>query len=110
MKKCLSVLLVLGFGFLARAEETATPKTAGANKPNIIFILSDDLGADILSCFGSDQYKTPNLDALATGGMKFTHTYAAPLCGPSRALILTGRYAFRTGAVNQDKTGGLTPQ
>jgi arylsulfatase A len=110
MKKCLSVLLVLGFGFLARAEETATPKTAGANKPNIIFILSDDLGADILSCFGSDQYKTPNLDALATGGMKFTHTYAAPLCGPSRAMILTGRYAFRTGAVNQDKTSGFTPQ
>ena len=110
MKKCLSVLLVLGFGFLARAEETTAPKTAASNKPNIIFILSDDLGVDILSCFGSDQYKTPNLDALAAGGMKFTHTYAAPLCGPSRALIMTGRYAFRTGAVNQDKTGGITPE
>ena len=42
--------------------------------------------------------------------MKFTHTYAAPLCGPSRALILTGRYAFRTGATNQDKTGQFTPE
>jgi len=110
MRKCLSVLLVLGLGCLVRAGETAAPKATGANKPNIIFILSDDLGADILSCFGSDQYKTPNLDALATGGMKFTHTYAAPLCGPSRAMILTGRYAFRTGAVNQDKTSGFTPQ
>jgi len=110
MKKCLSILLVLALGGVTHAEETTAPKTAGASKPNIIFILSDDLGADILSCFGSDQYKTPHLDALAGGGMKFTHTYAAPLCGPSRALILTGRYAFRTGAVNQDKTGGLTPE
>ena len=58
MKKCLSVLLVLGLGCIARAEEAATPKAIGANKPNIIFILSDDLGVDILSCFGSDQYKT----------------------------------------------------
>ena len=110
MRKYLSILLVLVLGNSTRAEEIAAPKTAGASKPNIIFILSDDLGVDILSCFGSDQYKTPHLDALATGGMKFTHTYAAPLCGPSRALIMTGRYAFRTGAVNQDKTGGLTPE
>jgi len=110
MKKCLSILLVLALWGFTHAEETTAPKTAGASKPNIIFILSDDLGVDILSCFGSDQYKTPNLDALAGGGVKFTHTYAAPLCGPSRALILTGRYAFRTGAVNQDKTGGLTPE
>ena len=102
MRKYLSILLVLALGCSAYAEENAAPKTAGASKPNIIFILSDDLGVDILSCFGSDQYKTPNLDALAAGGMKFTHTYAAPLCGPSRALIMTGRYAFRTGAVNQD--------
>jgi arylsulfatase A len=110
MRKYLSTFLVLGWGCLAQAEETAAPKGTGVSKPNIIFILSDDLGADILSCFGSDQYKTPNLDALAAGGMKFTHTYAAPLCGPSRALILTGRYAFRTGAVNQDKTGEFTPE
>ncbi|MEI7721414.1 MAG: sulfatase-like hydrolase/transferase, partial [Verrucomicrobiota bacterium] len=110
MKKYLSILLVLVLGGFTHAEETAAPKTAGASKPNIIFILSDDLGIDCLHCFGSDQYPTPNLDFLAAGGMKFTHTYAAPLCGPSRALILTGRYAFRTGAVNQDKTGGLTPQ
>jgi arylsulfatase A len=110
MRKYLFILLVLVLGNSTRAEEIAAPKTAGGSKPNIIFILSDDLGVDILSCFGSDQYKTPHLDALVAGGMKFTHTYAAPLCGPSRALIMTGRYAFRTGAVNQDKTGGLTPE
>ena len=110
MKCPLALLGTLILGSLAWAEEAAVPKATESSKPNIIFILSDDLGVDILSCFGSDQYKTPHLDALATGGMKFTHTYAAPLCGPSRALILTGRYAFRTGAVNQDKTGGLTPE
>ena len=110
MRKYLFVFLVLVLGCLARAEETAAPKAEGSNKPNIIFILSDDLGHDILHCFGSDQYQTPNLDALAAGGIKFTHTYAAPLCGPSRALILTGRYAFRTGATNQDKTGQFTPE
>jgi arylsulfatase A len=110
MRKYLLILLVLVLGNSTRAEGIAAPQAAGASKPNIIFILSDDLGVDILSCFGSDQYKTPHLDALATGGMKFTHAYAAPLCGPSRALIMTGRYAFRTGAVNQDKTGGLTPE
>ena len=110
MRKYLSILLVLVLGNSTRAEEIAAPKTAGASKPNIIFILSDDLGVDILSCFGSDQYKTPHLDALATGGMKFTHSYAAPLCGPSRALIMTGRYAFRTGAVNQDMVAQITPE
>jgi arylsulfatase A len=110
MKCPLALLGALMIGSLAWAEEAAVSKATESSKPNIIFILSDDLGVDILSCFGSDQYKTPHLDALVTGGMKFTHTYAAPLCGPSRALILTGRYAFRTGAVNQDKTGGLTPE
>jgi len=97
-------------GVVGWAEEVAPTTTAFSGKPNIVFILSDDLGVDILHCFGSDQYQTPHLDALAAGGMKFTHTYAAPLCGPSRALILTGRYAFRTGATNQDKTGEFTPE
>ena len=59
MKKYLFILLVLALGGFTHAKEATAPKTAGSNKPNIIFILSDDLGADILSCFGSDQYKTP---------------------------------------------------
>ena len=110
MKKFLFLLWMVVMGGVGWTEEAATPKPVSLGKPNIIFILSDDLGHDILHCFGSDQYQTPHLDALATGGMKFTHTYAAPLCGPSRALILTGRYAFRTGATNQDKTGEFTPE
>ena len=78
-------------------------------KPNIVFILADDLGIDGVSCYGADNLKTPNIDRLARGGTRFTHGYTAPLCGPSRALIMTGRYAFRTGASNQDSTGLMKP-
>jgi arylsulfatase A len=82
---------------------------ASGSKPNIIFILGDDLGIGNLSCYGSDKYKTPHIDNLARDGVRFTHAYTVPLCGPSRAAILTGRYAFRTGAVNQDMTGLMKP-
>jgi len=75
----------------------------GANaKPNIVYILADDLGFAELGCNGADKFKTPNIDALANAGVRFTRFFTAPLCGPSRSLILTGRYAFRTGAVTQD--------
>jgi len=89
----------------------AVPFTAPAQtrKPNIIFILADDLGIGNVSCYGADQAKTPHIDALAKSGIRFTHAYTAPLCGPSRALIMTGRYAFRTGATNQDATGQMKP-
>ena len=83
----------------------------GANtKPNFVFILADDLGIGELSCYGADNYKTPNIDALAASGIRYTNAYTAPLCGPSRALIMTGRYAFRTGATNQDATGEIKPE
>lgn len=83
--------------------------SASPAKPNIIFILADDLGIGNVSCYGADNYKTPILDKLAAEGTRFTHAYTAPLCGPSRALIMTGRYAFRTGATNQDATGRMKP-
>lgn len=82
---------------------------APTRKPNLLFILADDLGIANLSCYGADNYKTPNLDRLAASGTRFTNAYTAPLCGPSRSLILTGRYAFRTGATNQDATGRMSP-
>ncbi len=79
---------------------------APANKPNIIFSLADDLGIGAVSCYGADNFKTPNIDTLAKGGLRFEHCYAAPLCGPSRALLMTGRYAFRTGMTGNE-TGPL---
>jgi arylsulfatase A len=82
---------------------------APTRKPNIIFILGDDLGIGNVGCYGADHAQTPNIDQLARGGIRFTHAYTAPLCGPSRAAIMTGRYAFRTGATNQDRTGLMKP-
>ena len=78
-------------------------------KPNIIFVLADDYGVGEVSCYGADNYRTPNIDKLARTGVRFTHAYTPSLCGPSRATILTGRYLFRTGATNQDSTGRMKP-
>jgi len=83
---------------------------APTDKPNIVFILADDLGIDHLSSYGGDKFKTPLIDNLAAEGTRFTRAYAAPLCGPSRALIMTGRYAFRTGATNQDRVAKIKPE
>ena len=90
--------------------QTAKTVTATPSKPNIVFILADDYGYAEVGCYGSDKYKTPNIDKLAKSGLQFNHCYTGALCGPSRAMILTGRYAFRTGATNQDATGKFTPQ
>ena len=73
------------------------PKPAVAGKPNIIFILADDLGIGNVSCYGADNFRTPHVDALAKSGIRFEHCYASPLCGPSRCLLMTGRYAYHTG-------------
>jgi arylsulfatase A-like enzyme len=67
-------------------------------QPNIIFILIDDLGWRDLSCYGSEYYETPNLDRLASKGMTFSDAYAAcPVCSPTRASILTGKYPATLG-------------
>ncbi|PAW67273.1 MAG: hypothetical protein B9S34_05980 [Opitutia bacterium Tous-C1TDCM] len=97
---CLSALLCA----VGRAASAAP----AAPKPNIVFILADDYGIGEVGCYGADHYKTPNIDALAAGGMRFTRGYTVPLCGPSRAQILTGRYGFRNGATNQDATREFT--
>ena len=69
-----------------------------AERPNVIFILADDLGAHDLGCFGSTFYETPNIDRLAKRGTRFTQAYAAsPLCSPTRASILVGQYPARIG-------------
>lgn len=65
-------------------------------KPNIVFVLTDDLGWADLACYGSKFYETPNIDRLATESMRFTDAYAAcPVCSPTRAAILTGQYPAR---------------
>ncbi len=69
--------------------------------PNILFILIDDMGWRDVSCYGSGFYETPNIDRLAARGMQFSDAYAAcPVCSPTRASILTGKYPARLGLTN----------
>lgn len=66
-----------------------------AERPNIVLIMADDMGYECLSCNGSLDYKTPQLDALAQKGLRFEHCYSLPICTPSRVKLMTGQYSFR---------------
>jgi arylsulfatase A-like enzyme len=91
---------------------------AAQTRPNIIYIMADDLGYADLSCYGRKDYQTPNLDKLASQGMKFINAYAgSALCTPTRASFMIGRYPAQTpvGLIEpltgskQDSAIGLTP-
>ena len=91
--KTLSLFLVLAIAHSAIAA-TAEP----ASRPNVIFIVADDLGYGELGCYGGQGIPTPNIDALAAAGVRFTNGYVtAPFCAASRAALLTGRYQTRFG-------------
>ncbi len=72
-------------------------KKSNSKKPNIILIMADDLSAKELGCYGNRDHSTPTLDALARNGVFFDTCWSTPLCRPSRAMIMTGRYGFTTG-------------
>ncbi len=82
---------------------------AAERRPNIILILSDDVGLGNIHCYGG-AFNTPNIDSLATTGTKFTYCYATPLCGPSRCQLLTGRYPFRTGLNSNHNRTSVDPK
>jgi arylsulfatase A-like enzyme len=89
-------------GFFSSASVAAASAMAQtrvpARKPNFIIFLADDLGCHDLGAWGAIDLKTPNIDALAASGARFTNWYAAaPVCAPSRAALLTGRYPIRAG-------------
>ena len=97
--------------FLATVGIPVAAQLLGAQTrtPNIVFILCDDLGYGDLGCYGS-KIRTPNLDRMAAEGIRFTNFCAAdPVCSPSRAALLTGRYRTRVGVPRvffpQDKDG-----
>jgi arylsulfatase A-like enzyme len=89
-----------GIGFLSLASgiPLINSQKSVEKKPNVIFILLDDFGYADLGCYGSRFYETPNIDRLASEGMRFTDAYAAcPVSSPTRAAIMTGRYPVNTG-------------
>ena len=75
--------------------------TFAEQRPNIIFLMVDDLGWTDFGCYGSDYYETPNIDKLAASGMKFTNGYAAcTVCSPTRASLMTGKDTPKHGVTN----------
>src|SRR5437870_13403662 len=91
---CSTPLLLTAISVLTVGQvDAAEPK---ADQPNIVLILADDLGVNDLGCYGRKDHNTPNLDKLATEGMRFTSFICAqPICSPSRAALLTGKAPAR---------------
>ncbi|NLF40214.1 sulfatase-like hydrolase/transferase [bacterium] len=73
--------------------------------PNVIFILADDLGRGMLSCYGQKHFQTPNIDRLSTGGARFTTAYGCSFCAPSRASLLTGMHDCHRGGWTYTRGG-----
>lgn len=95
---------VITLAMAALASGLGTPHATGAAppappRPNVILVLSDDVGLSRIGCYGGAPFATPHLDRLAAQGVRFERAYSMPICGPSRAALLTGKYPFRTGAV-----------
>lgn len=110
-KSLIATAAAVTLGGLALAAAPA--QAAPARKPNVIVILADDLGYGDTGVYGSKIVKTPHIDALAADGVRFTQGYVShPVCAPSRAALLTGRYQTRFGyefnPVGRDRTGGVS--
>lgn len=92
----------LGVGRIAQAQ---------VSKPNIIFIMADDLGFADVSCYGQRDYTTPNIDRLATEGMRFTQAYSnSTVCSPTRVAMMTGRYQYRLPVGLEEPIAPATPR
>jgi len=107
----LVVLIVLVLPLVPPGRANAPAQSpAPASKPNIVFILADDLGWADLGCYGSTFHETPNLDKLCREGMRFTDSYAAcSVCSPTRASIITGKYPARLKLTDWLPGGGDKP-
>jgi arylsulfatase A len=97
----LSVLFLSLISCTQKSKELKVSQTVGLLKPNVVLIFVDDMGYGDLGCYGHPNIKTPNIDNMANEGIRFTSFYAvAPVCTPSRAGLLTGRYPIRSIPTN----------
>jgi len=92
-----STQIRIGTAVVAFAFSIGAALAATVAKPNIVFIMADDLGYTDVACFGSKYYETPNIDRLATQGTKFTNYHQHQNCSPTRAALMSGQYSVRTG-------------
>ncbi len=96
-----SFLSVVVAGLLCAAPAAAHGAAQSRpSRPNILFVLVDDLGKEWIRCYGAEGIATPNIDALARGGMRFENAWCMPQCTPTRVTLLTGQYPFRHGWTN----------
>ena len=109
-------LKTIGLGAAALTLPGCLRDSQRFEKPNIILILADDLGYGDVGCYGSEIINTPHIDALAKGGMRFTDFHSnGPMCSPTRAAVLTGRYQQRCGiegvlSVKSNRDTGMAPE
>ena len=101
----LSSLLITA-AMSATASPAATQESSAdtTRAPNLLFILADDVGQEVLECYGGSSYRTPHINSLAQDGMKFHHAYSMPVCHPTRIALMTGRYPVR---LNQPAWGSF---
>jgi len=92
------VILMLGLSVLC--APTVGQATVRPRRPNVILILADDLGSGDIAFYGNPKINTPHLDQLARDSTRFEYFYVSPVCSPTRASLMTGRYNFRTGVVD----------
>ncbi|TWU46547.1 sulfatase family protein [Rubripirellula reticaptiva] len=92
---CLSIVCSCLLVIIAISDANAATPTE--RKPNVIIILADDLGYGDLSCYGADDIATPNIDRMASEGIKFNSFYVSPVCSPTRASLITGSHSTRVG-------------
>jgi len=94
MARVLIAAIVLGVGVVPSAAQA---QSARAERPNVVLIITDDVGYGDFGPYGVTDIRTPNIDRLAKEGVKLTDFYAAPVCTPTRAMLMTGRYQQRVG-------------
>ena len=88
-----------GYSEMELSPDIATASYSGEiEQPNILLILADDVGQEVLGSYGGTSYATPHLDSLAAGGMRFDYAFSMARCHPSRTTIMSGRYPFRDPA------------
>lgn len=98
MKSAIPYLLCLTLFYGPTKPLFSNTAAEPTRKPNIVFILADDLGYTDVGCYGSKYYETPNIDGMATQGIRFTSGYTCgPNCAPTRAALMSGQYGPRTG-------------